>query len=163
MSNYHNLAQRTNWIGGSDSFEHVPFYLTSVNIPGISMSHPEIGGRAATLMSVPADNIDYNSLVFEMLIDEDFEIFKEMMGIVKKGINVETGNFGTFDFDFWLQLNNSKGNRVMKLDFKNCRISSVGDIELNTQDETTEYTMSVEIIFDYYDIEDNPHMTLITT
>lgn len=161
MDNYHNFAQSTNWMGGSDSFEHVPFYLTSVNIPGISLGHPEIGGRASTIMNVPADVVNYNTLTFEMLIDEDFKIFKEMMGIVQKGINVQSGNFGTFSFDFWVELTNSKGNKIMKLDFSNCRIAGIGDIVLDTQAETTEYTMSVEIIFDYYEIEDNPTMTLI--
>lgn len=158
--NYHNFAQKTNWIAGSDQFENVPFFLTSVNIPGFNLNHPEIGGRSSTKMFLPADNIDFNSLSFDMLIDEDFEIYRELISAVNKGINVNSGNFGTFSFNFWIQLNNSKGNKVLKLEFNNCRIQSFGDINLDTQDEETEHTMSVELVYDFYEIENVPTLTI---
>ena len=162
MSNYHNFSQKTNWSAGSDAFDDVPFYLTAVNIPGINLSHLEVGGRTSTTMKISADTVSYSSLSFDMMIDEDFNIYKEMMKCVNIGINVENGTFGLDTFDFWLQLNNSKGNKVLKFDFYNCRIESIGDIFLDSQDESTEHTMGVEIVFDYFLIEDNPTMTLIT-
>lgn len=42
--NKRNYYQKTNWLGGSDKFEELPFYLTNVNIPGINFNLPEVGG-----------------------------------------------------------------------------------------------------------------------
>ena len=157
--NTNNLAQKTNFIAGSDKFEHLHFYLTSLNIPGMNFSHPEIGGRDSVKMKLPADIVTFNTLSFEMLIDEDYKIYREFLDTIRKHISIETGTFGTFTFDFWIELSNSKGHKVMKLNFSNCRIDSIGDITLNTQDESTEHTLPVEISFDYYEIEENPVLT----
>lgn len=150
MSNYNNFAQRTNWIAGSDKFEKVPMYLTTVNIPGITFSHPEVGGRNSAKIHLSGDTISYNTLTFDMIVDEDLEIYRELMKVVNKNINVEEGTFRDFYFDFWIELNNNKGNHIMKLEFFNCRLESIADIILDSQDESTEFLLSVELSFDYY-------------
>jgi len=152
--NYNNLAQKTNYIAGSDKFKNVPFFLTAINIPGLVLNHTEIGGRASTRMNISSDTINWNALSFEMLIDEDFEIYKELLGIIKKNIQLKNGTFVDFFFDFWIELSNSKGNKILRIDFSNCRISSIGDITLDTQDEATEHTLSMDIVFDYFEIEE---------
>ena len=150
--NYANLAQKTNFIASSPAFNKIPFFLTSINIPGLTMSHQEIGGRNSTKMNIGADTMTWNGLSFEMLIDEDFEIYKEIMGIVRSNINVSTGTFKDFYFDFFIEVSNNKGNKVLRLDFSNCRIMSFGDIQLDTTDDGTEHSMSIDMIFDYYEI-----------
>jgi hypothetical protein len=150
--NYNNLAQKTNYLAGSDKLGLLPFYLTSVNIPGVNFSHPEIGGRYGTRLNVTGDTLIYNALAFEMLIDEDFKIYHEFMDKVFKNINPESGSFATQEFDFWIQVNNSKGNKLFKIEFYNCRIESIGDIIMDAQDEITEHNMSVDIKYDYYKV-----------
>lgn len=151
--NYNNLAQKTNFIGGSDKFENLPFYLTNVNIPGINFSYPEIGGRTGARFNLAGDTITYNALSFEMLIDEDFNIYHEFMDKVRENINPETGQFANNTFDFWLQINNNKGNKLMTYYFHNCRIETIGDILLDTQDDMTEHQMTVDIKYDYFTID----------
>jgi len=158
--NYNNLAQKTNWIAGSNAFNNVPFFLTNLNIPGVILNHPEVGGRDSVRMKLSGDTVTYNSLSFDMLIDEDFLIYQELMEIVRKNIGVKSGTFGDFYFDFFIEINNSKGNKVLKLDFSNCRIESIGDIELNAQDGSTEYTMSMELVYDHYEIESTKRYVL---
>lgn len=150
--NYNNLAQRTNWIAGSEKFELVQFYLTSVNIPGISFTLPEIGGRGGARLQLPADTATFSPLSFDMLIDEDFKIYKEFMNIVRKNVSVDNSTFTNDSFDFWIQLNNSKGNTLMKLEFHGCRLESIGDIDLNTTDDSLEQTLNVTIKYDYYEL-----------
>ena len=41
----------------------------------------------------------------------------------------------------------------MKIEYHNCQIESVGDISLDTQDDGTQHTMSMELKFDYFTIE----------
>jgi hypothetical protein len=118
------------------------------------------GGRHSTRLNLSADCVNWNSLSFEMLIDEDFEIYKEVHDLIKKNINLKDGTFRDFYFDFFIEISNNKGNKVLRIDFSNCRIASIGDIDLSTQDEATEHTMQVEMVFDYYEIENNPTYVL---
>ncbi|UOK16723.1 tail completion and sheath stabilizer protein [Vibrio phage phiKT1024] len=163
MANYNNFAQRTNWIAGSDKFEKVPMYLTTVNIPGINFSHPEVGGRNSTKINLGGDTISYNNLTFDMLVDEDMMIYKELMSIVYKNVDVNNGTFKDFYFDFWIELNNNKGNHIMKLEFFNCRLESISDIILDAQDSSTEFLLSVELQYDYFEIINNPTLELRPT
>lgn len=161
--NYHNLAQKTNYIAGSDKLQLLPFYLTNVNIPGINFSHPEIGGRYGSKLNVIGDSITYNSLSFEMLIDEDFLIYHEFTDKIIQSINPEKGTFASIEFDFWIQINNNKGNKLFKIEFYNCKIESLGDIMLDTQDDITEHTLSVEIKYDYYKIIKSQQIPILRT
>lgn len=152
--NISNLAQKSNFIAGSPQFKNVPFFITYLNIPGVSISHPEIsGGRQGSRLHLSGDSITFNTLSFEMLIDEDFIIYKEIMDIILKNINPIDGTFNDFTFNFFIEITNNKGNKVLKLEFFNCRISSISDIQLNTNDESTENTLSMELVYDYYTIE----------
>ena len=151
--NYSNLAQKPNFTAGSETFPNLLLYLTSVSIPGINFNHTELGGRDGARLNVSGDTLTFNSLSFEMLIDEDFMIYHEFMDEIMKTVNVKNGTFSDSDFPFWVQIYNSKGNSLFRVDFNNCRIESIGAIELATQDDTTEYTIPVEIKYDYHTIE----------
>ena len=161
--NYNNLAQLTNFIGGSSAFENVPFYITSLNIPGLNLSHSPTGGRGGTSIVIPGNTVEYSPLSITMLIDEDFEIYRELMSIIRKNINVENSTYQDFYFDFFIQINNNKGNRLMKMDLRNCRLESISDIELNTQDDATEYSLNITLLYDYYTFETGNPFTLVDT
>lgn len=148
--NYNNLAQKTNWTAGTDKFPLLPFYLTTVNIPGLNFSIPETGARFGAKLNLASDTVTYNSLNFNFLIDEDFEIYRIFYNYVLDSINPEKGTFADTSFNLWLELNNSKGNRIMKFEFYNCRIESIGDIELDTTSSETESTISLSLKFDYF-------------
>lgn len=154
--NYNNLAQKTNWIAGTNKFPLVPFYLTTINIPGMNFSVPETGSRFGSRINLASDTISFNSLSFDFLIDEDFEIYKSFYKHIIQNINVEKGTFADISFDLWVELNNSKSNKIMKFEFYNCRIESIGDIELDTTSPETESTMNLSLKYDYFKIIDNP-------
>lgn len=150
--NYRNLAQKTNWTAGTDKFPLVPFYLTNISIPGMNFSVPETGSRFGSRINLASDTISYNSLSFDFLIDEDFEIYKSFYNYISQSINPEKGTFADTSFDLWVELNNSKSNKIMKFEFYNCRIESIGDIELDTTSDETEIVMNLGLKFDYFKI-----------
>jgi len=88
-----------------------------------------------------------------MLIDEDFKIYIELMGKLQDNVNPDKGTFKDISFDFSIELSNSKGNKVLKLNFFNCRVESIGDIQLDCSDESTEHLLPVEMTYDYYEME----------
>lgn len=153
--NYNNLAQKTNFTAGSSVFKDVPFFITALNIPGFNLNHNPLGARGGTHVLSSGDTISWNQLSIDILLDEDLKIYSELMAIIKKNINVESGTFDDFIFDFWIEINNNKGNLVLKLNFTNCRIDSIGDIQLDTQDDSTEHLMNFSMVYDFYTIESN--------
>lgn len=152
--NINNLAQKTNFIAGSNDLELSTIYLTTVNIPGVNLSPPEVGGRSGTKLNLTSDSITFNALSFEVLIDENFKVYRELVKKLFNNVNPSSGSFADTDFDFWIQINNSKGNYLLKIEFHNCRIESIGDIQLDSQDDITEYTMSIDLKYDYYSVID---------
>ena len=150
--NIHNFAQRTNWTAGSDRFPLIPFYLTTVNIPGMSFSLPETGSRYGAKLNLSSDTVSYNSLNFNFLIDEDFEIYKKFNEYLTECVDVEGLKFNNIPFMFWVELNDNKSHKILKFEFYNCRIENIGDIELDTTNPETEITMDLSLKFDYFKI-----------
>lgn len=150
--NFNNLAQKTNYIAGSSKLKLASMYLTSVNVPGVNLSHPEVGSRSGARLNISGDTLTFNSLSFEILMDEDFLVYQEFMDKIFQNINPETGSFANTEFDFWIEINNNKENKLLKLEFDSCRIESVGDMQLDTQDDITEFTLPVEVKFDMFRI-----------
>jgi len=150
--NTNNFAAKTNFVAGSDKLELLPTYLTSVNIPGINLSHPEIGGRSGSRLNVTGDTITWNALSIEVLVDEDFKIYHEFTNRIFENISPENGTFANTEFDFWVEISNSKGNKLFKIEFYNCRFETIADIQLDTQDDITEFLLGLEIKYNYYKI-----------
>jgi len=150
--NYNNLAQKTNWTAGSDKFPLLQFYLTNISIPGLNFNYPETGGRFGARINLPADTVSYNSLNFDFLIDEDFEIYKTFYKYFIESVSAKKGTFADIIFNLWVELNNSKSNKILKFEFYNCRIETIGDIELDTTSDETESVMNLSIKFDYFEL-----------
>jgi len=158
--NIRNYSQRTNFKCGSESLKLLPFFVTTINIPGITTDIQTIGGRGGAAANFSPANLTFNNLSIEVLVDEDYKIFEEIISSVH--INVENDSFENKYFDFWMELNNDMGKKVMKIEFYNCLIDSIGDLSLATNDDSTENTFSVEIKFDYYKIINDKTPTLRT-
>lgn len=153
--NFNNLSQKTNFTAGSSAFKNIPFFITSLSIPGFNLNHNLTGARGGTYVVSSSDTIIWNALSLDLLIDEDLKIYIELMSTIKKNINIENGTFNDFVFDFWIDINNNKGKQILKLNFTNCRIESIGDIELNTQDDATEHMLNFSMVYDYFEIQSN--------
>ena len=159
--NYNNLSQNTNFLAGSSKLELTPFYLTNVNIPGMQFTLPEAGGRGAGKIALGADTIQYNPLSFELQIDEDFKIYHEFMDKIKSAINIENTKFADNTFDFWIQINNSKGNKLFLIEFYDCRIESISDIQLSSMEDVP-LVLNVEIKYNYYNLSTNQTVPTIS-
>ena len=97
--------------------------------------------------------MSFNECSFDLLIDENYRMYFEIMDIVFKQFNPENGTFANQEFDFFVNLKNQKGKNVFTINFFNCRFTSIGDITLSTQGDETYNTLNVSIRYDYYKIE----------
>jgi len=147
-----NYSEKSNYMCGSSELDLLPFYVQSLNIPGITFTLPEIGGRFGTKINLSSDNVQYNSLSLQIILDEDYQIYKDITKIIFNHLDVEKGSFAEFSFDFWVQVTDSLGRSVMKIEYYNCKIESLGDLELDSMDDSTESSFSLDLQFDYYKI-----------
>jgi hypothetical protein len=150
--NIRNYSLKTNYICGSNTLDLLPFYVTNINIPGLNFSLPEIGGRSGIKLNMSSDSVTFNGLSMEILMDEDYKVYNEIMNIVFSHINVETGTYADFSFHFWCEVKDDMGKNIMKIDYYDCRIETVGDLTLDSTDETTEQTFNMDLKYDYFKI-----------
>lgn len=151
--NTHNFAQKTTWILGSNKLNLFPLYLQDFSIPGINFNHPKVNSRPSIAVNFVADSITFNDLSCTILIDEHYRNYFEIMKKVFDQNDVEKGTFTNQEFDLFVLLQDQKGHDVCKIDFYNARISSIGDIQLATNDDSTENTLQVDFVYDYYLID----------
>lgn len=154
LQNINNLAQKTNFILGTSKLPNSILHVQSLNIPSVSVSHIKtIGGRFGTPLAIGADSAEYSEINLEVLLDEDLNIFRELINLMQSQVQPGTGVFEDTYWDFWLQVNNNKGNQLFRIDFIHSRLSSISDIALDSSDDGFN-TMSLSIVYDYFKISD---------
>ena len=104
-----NLAQKTAWEAGSNKLQLANLYIQNFSVPGISFSHPDIFAHSAVKIGLVADNMSFNECSFDLLIDENYRMYFEIMDIVFKQFNPENGTFANQEFDFFVNFKNQKG------------------------------------------------------
>jgi len=145
-----NLSQKTNIMAGSPEFNLGTLYIQRMSVPGISFSHPELGGRTGTKFSLGADTASFNTLDFDVIVDENLLVYNELMQTILSQINYEDGTFSGKTFEFWISTTDSFGKENLKWDFHNCRIESIGDLDYDYSDESTEYLLNIALKYDYF-------------
>jgi len=151
--NTRNYSQKTNYMCGSSTMEILPFYVTTLNLPGITTNIQEVSGRYGAPTNITPSNMTFNSLSLEVLLDEDFKIYKDIFKNIK--IDVTTGTFQSAYFDFWTAFTDDMGKVIMKVEYHDCLIESLGELSFATNDDTTEQVFSLDLKYDYFNIVDN--------
>lgn len=146
-----NFSNKTNMMAGSPEFALSGFYIQRCGLPGISYGHPEFGGRSSGKMSVVSDTAVFGELSLDILMDENMLVYNELMKTVMNQTNTSTGNFAQKEFEFWIVLTDSFGKDLIRWNFHGCKIESIGDIDFDYSDESTEYMMSISIKYDTFD------------
>lgn len=152
--NANNIAQRTNFILGTSKIPKSVMMVQTVNIPSISANHVTgIGGRFGVQLKVGADNSEYSDVTFDVLLDEDLLVLREVLALMQKQVHPGDGVFEDTYWDFWLQVNNNKGHPLFRIDFIHSRLSSISDVSLDSMDDGHN-TMSLTITYDWYEISE---------
>ena len=153
MINQNNLAQKTTWYCGSSKLNLMLKMTQNFNIPGITFNHPQAYNHNSAVVNIVADNITFNSLSCEVLIDENYKVYFEIMKKIFDQFNPKSGSFANQEFDWFTMLTNNKGNDLFKIDYHNCRFESVSDVSLTTQGDESYNTMNIDIKYDYFTID----------
>lgn len=152
--NANNIAQRTNFMLGTSKLPNSMLMVQTVSIPSISVNHVTgIGGRFGVQLKVGADNSEYSDITFDVLLDEDLLVLREVLALMQKQVHPGDGVFEDTYWEFWLQVNNNKGHPLFRIDFIHSRLSSISDVSLDSMDDGHN-TMSLTITYDWYEISE---------
>jgi len=148
--NTRNYSQKSNFMCGSNILQLLPFYVTTLNIPSITTTIQEISGRQGAIVNMSPTSITFGTLSLEVLLDEDYSVYKDIVSNVH--VDVETGTFKNLYFDFWTEVTNDMGKSVLKIEYYNCLIENIGELSLAANDDMTEQVFSLDIKYDYFKI-----------
>lgn len=146
-----NYSQKTNFEAGCTKLPGLRFYLQSLQLPGVSFSHYQSYGQGM-LSNVTGDSPKHEELSIEVLIDEDYEIYFEFMKVIQENVHFTSGSFADVMFDFWVTVYNNKGHILFTEFFRNCRITNVSSIQLETTDDMPTNTFTLGLLFDWFEI-----------
>lgn len=118
------------------------------------MNHPNYATRGGVKLHLGADTMDFDSLELEVLLNSDFSTYFELLDLVSMQIDPENDSFADISFDLWVAVQNSNGNELFRMDFRNCRINSLGALNLDPEAELGS-TVSVSISYDFYEYRRN--------
>ena len=151
--NTNSLAQSSNFEFGCPDMNFGPKFVTKLTLPGIQVENPQTGIRGGAKGFFGASAVTYSSLKFDLLIDEMYKVYFEFYNTFMRNISPTSGKFDVKEFESYVQINDSKGYPIFKVNYHGCRLKSTGDIELVSGDDGEKITMSVEIDYDYFDID----------
>jgi len=154
--NTRNYSQKTNYMCGSSAMKILPFYVTSLVLPSITTNIPELSGRQGAIVNLAPGGMTFGSLSLQVLLDENYQVYKDIFRQIK--IDVKTGTFVCDYFDFWSSFTNDMGEVVMKVEYHNCIIESLDELSFETNTDETEQTFGVSIKFDYFEIIDEQNI-----
>lgn len=147
-----NFAQKTNFIAGSPQFEGMEFFIQSASLPGLSFSLPETKSQGM-LHYLPTDSYTHGDLSLTALIDEDFLLYNMFYNEMLKSKDLTNPSYAQRYFDLYIQVFNNKGNLLFTENFHNCLIEKIGDVSLETTDNSVSQTIQIDIKFDWSDIK----------
>ena len=144
-----NLADVSQFLVGSDTLKLTPFFIKNFTIPSIAFAHPSLQTRSGVVLHSGADAIDFNDLSLDVMLDSNFKTYFELLDISFSEVDWEHDTFATPEFDLWVQVLNPNKELLFRVDFKNCRIASLGELNLDPSAELGA-SISVGIVYDYW-------------
>lgn len=146
-----NFAQQTNFIAGIPEFDNIHMYLTNAVCPGVNLSQVEVYNQGMKAL-LGADGINYNPISFNAILDEDYKIYEILINNARDNKSFTNGSFAERNFDMFVEIHNNKGNLLFTIWFKNCKLESISDINLDSNNDSTTSTLDFTIRYDWFEI-----------
>lgn len=155
---------------------NVEYFVTSVNVPGISFSGDASINTRFKSISFMGDTLDFADLEVSFLVNEDLSNYREihdwMIGIgfpkdnqqfvsaINEDADLATpsgdasGNPKSLMSDATLTILTNKNNALLRVNFKDCYPLSLGGLTYNTQTTDTEQlTATATFKYNIYEFE----------
>ena len=150
MRNVKNFSHSSSVYFVMDIFgREVTYNVQRVNLPGISFSNIELVKTAQRFLK-QGDTPTYNTLSVDIILDENLEIWKEIVSTFQKMTIEGDGDMYLTEFSSFLHIFDEKDKSILKLDFIDCVLQSIGDIEFDTTSDDQELTLTLTIDYAFF-------------
>jgi len=147
-----NFSHISNFIFGTNMLgEETQYNIQGCNLPGVSISHIKTNKNSQSLF-LQGDTIEYNPLEIELILDEGLETWKDIMSKFEHMREQQEGTGEILQSGSWLLIQDDNSNNILKINFYNTIINSIGDLKFSTTSEDNNITLSISISYDYYTI-----------
>jgi hypothetical protein len=140
------------------------FFVARVNHPGAQNPAQEAPFRGKTTVPFPGNYMTYGELGMDVLLDEDFQSYKEIYEwmlrhvnedkIAERGMPPQTKGQAPSYADIHITALTSNNTKNVEFKYIDCVPVSVGDIPFDAQNQSVEYvTFPVSFQFSYFEIK----------
>lgn len=152
IANSKNFSHNSNVLFGTTMFgRDFNAMVQRVSLPGINYPHIELS-KTAVKFHTPADTPDYNPLTLDLLLDDNFVIWSEILHVLQTQTKVADGDQVMMGFESFITIFNEKDIPIIKVDFHHCFLESVSDLEYDTTSDDNTLTVSLSIAYAFYKI-----------
>ena len=124
-----------------------------VNLPGISFNNISMDKMATHFFKQGCTPV-YSTLSLDLIIDENLNIWKEMVNKLQTMTSVGVGDLTMTEFTSFIHIFNEKDKSILKIDFIDCILNSLGDIQFESTGDDTELVTTLTIDYAFYRIND---------
>jgi len=147
-----SFSTSTNIRFGSNQMPSLWWNATTVEIPSISLDISKMNSRPGAMSGIGADTCAYSDLGVDLVIDKEWNTYREIYNFFLEGLNVENAKFSTAKvFDLWIEFVDGKGDVVQRFDFHQCRLQEFSGVVATPNDaEDTLQTLTLSFAILYY-------------
>ena len=148
-----NVAKSTSFVlKMSEEFPVSEFMVKSFFGLGIDATFPELNFNNIATQYLPGKT-RFNNMNATIILDEKLEILEEMQKYMVDMSNPNDGSIRNKEFDAILYMYSNKNKLIKKIQFKNCSLRSISDINLDTNEEAP-ILITITIQFNLYEFID---------
>lgn len=136
----HNNAAKDNYLLVIPGLENMTLKLQSSPIPGASVDQKKMRGSNDYMQAlIDSDVVEYETANWSFLVDEDFKNYQTLYELMVGSTQSKpTTTENEFDGSVLIYSSNQE-TLLAKITFEGLKISGLGEVELITVSETTEY------------------------
>jgi hypothetical protein len=150
-----SYALDTSIIFGTTIFDKkVEYNVQTVNLPGITVAHPELTNKSGSAIFMQSDTLTYSELSLTIILDEGFAIWSELVSYFHKMVNNQTGALGDVEGDSYVSITDTSGNVILKVWFRNSKLETVGDLSFASSNTDENLILDISLKYDYFELED---------
>ena len=145
-----------------ERFKNLEFFAQTVSHPDISVA-PTIAPFRRTNLQLPGDKVEYGPLVVDAILDENMNVYKEMVKWIKSttdeknktSTSVTSQNRDTTVYDITLSILSSHNNQIDTIVYKGAFPINVGSVNFqSTVDNITYITFPITFSYTTFTISD---------
>jgi len=136
-------------------FKNLEFFAQTVSHPDVSVS-PTITQFRGTNLLLPGDKIEYGALTVDAILDENMNVYKEMLSWIKSTVNeksrsaaaVDSVNQDTTFYDITLSIMSSHNNQIDTIVYQGAFPTNIGALTFQSTVDNITY-LTFPITFNY--------------